>query len=397
MQWALLRGANGTGRCVNMHDPSIRLFSHLTFLWPVLAACSAGEFATALAKNWTDLTLGHDDEETPAAAWTTGNSVALELTTVRLRNFSLTTDGIPVLLCAPFALHRATVVDLAPDHSLVAALRVSGINRLFVTDWRSATSEMRFFGIDDYLAALNVVVDELGGCADLVGLCQGGWLSLLYAARFPSKVRKLVIAGAPVDIAAGPSNLSTIVDINPFGMFEELVRVGEGRVLGEKVLGLWGPVFVSDDEVHRLLQTHHSRETRAFSALAEVYRHWHVSTVDLPGTYYLEVIDKLYRHNALAKGRFVALGQTIDLSRLTMPLYLLAATDDEVVSPAQLMALEHLVGTPADQIVTAHAPCRHLSLFMGEDTLKRFWPTIARWLIAPEAATASGTSGDSMH
>jgi len=34
---------------------------------------------------------------------------------------------------------------------------------------------------DDYLAGLNVLVDHLGGLVDLVGLCQGGWLSLVYA------------------------------------------------------------------------------------------------------------------------------------------------------------------------------------------------------------------------
>ena len=47
--------------------------------------------------------------------------------------------------------------------------------------------------IDTYLADLNVVVDHLGGAVDLIGLCQGGWLSLMYAARFPAKVRRLVL------------------------------------------------------------------------------------------------------------------------------------------------------------------------------------------------------------
>jgi pimeloyl-ACP methyl ester carboxylesterase len=54
---------------------------------------------------------------------------------------------------------------------------------------------MRFWSIDDYLCTLNVLVDELGG-VDLVGLCQGGWMALIYAARFLAKVRKLALAGA---------------------------------------------------------------------------------------------------------------------------------------------------------------------------------------------------------
>ena len=157
-----------------------------------------------------------------------------------MRDFSTVQDGVATLLCAPFALHGAAVADLAPGHSLVAALRDAGLRRLFVTDWRSATVEMRYLGIDDYLADLNVLVDQLGGSVDLVGLCQGGWLSLLYAARFPAKVRKLVLAGAPVDIAAGQSALSALAGASPLALFHELVKLGDGRVLGRKVQKFWG-------------------------------------------------------------------------------------------------------------------------------------------------------------
>jgi pimeloyl-ACP methyl ester carboxylesterase len=51
--------------------------------------------------------------------------------------------------------------------------------------------------IDSYLSDLNVAVDDIGPPVDLIGLCQGGWLSLVYAARFAGKVRRLVLAGAP--------------------------------------------------------------------------------------------------------------------------------------------------------------------------------------------------------
>ena len=86
----------------------------------------------------------------------------------------------------PCCAHRsrcmeAAIADLAAGHSLVAALRGAGIGRLFMTDWRSASAEMRFLGIDEYLADLNVLVDRVGGLVDLIGLCQGGWLSLVYA------------------------------------------------------------------------------------------------------------------------------------------------------------------------------------------------------------------------
>ena len=132
----------------------------------------------------------------PSRNWSTSHTVALELNSVQLRDFTVDEDSPPALLCTPLALHGAAVADLTQGHSLVAALRRAGLRRLFAADWRSATPTMRFRGIDDYLADLNVLVDHIGAAVDLIGLCQGGWMALTYAARFPAKVRKLVLAGA---------------------------------------------------------------------------------------------------------------------------------------------------------------------------------------------------------
>jgi poly(3-hydroxyalkanoate) synthetase len=77
---------------------------------------------------------------------------------MRLRDFSTPERGQAALVCAPYALHGATIVDFAPGHSVVQALRKAGVARLFVTDWRSATPPMRYFSIDSYLADLNVAL-----------------------------------------------------------------------------------------------------------------------------------------------------------------------------------------------------------------------------------------------
>jgi len=68
---------------------------------------------------------------------------------------------------------------------------------------------------------------------------------------------------------------------------------------------------------------------------------------------------------------------------VTVPMFLLAARDDELVAPAQLFAAEHLVGTPACHIRKALAPCRHVGLFMGKTILDEAWPGIGRWLAEP--------------
>ena len=373
-----------------MYEPTGRQLPHLAFLWPALAAASASELAGSIAKQFIGLPGATDD---PAAgrepAWATPNTVALDLKTVRLRDFSTTREGVATLLCAPYALHGAGIVDLLPGHSLVAALRAAGLANLFVTHWRSAVADMRFLTIDDYLTDLNVLVDQLGGHVDLVGLCQGGWLSLLYAARFPAKVRKLVLAGAPIDIAAAPSGLSAITDASPLSLFQELVMLSGGRMLGRAVQKFWGPETLEDDEIHQLLQTHEAVDSSAFARLVEQFRAWYAWTVDLPGTYYLEVIDRLYKRNELASGHFVALGQRIDLATVRTPLFLLAARDDELIAPAQLFATEHLVGTPAQDIHKEMVGGHHLGLFVGQQTLNGTWQRIAHWLSEPERPATS--------
>ena len=368
-----------------MYEPTGRQLPHLAFLWPALAAASASEIAGLIAKQFIGLTSTTDDNTAAREPdWATPNTIALELKTVRLRDFTTAQYGVPTLLCAPYALHGAGIVDLAPGHSLVAALREAGLRRQFVTHWRSADADMRFLSIDDYLADLNVLADQLGGHIDLIGLCQGGWLSLLYAARFPAKVRKLVLAGAPIDIAAAPSGLSALTDASPLTLFQELVKLGNGRVLGQPMLKFWGPESLEADEIHQLLQTHEAIDSAAFTRLADVFSAWHAWTVDLPGTYYLEVIEKLYKHNELARGCFIGLGQKIDLAAVHAPLFLLAAREDELVAPAQLFATEHLVGTPAHDIRKELVGGHHLGLFIGQKTLGENWPRIARWLLDPD-------------
>jgi poly(3-hydroxyalkanoate) synthetase len=356
-------------------------FPYAAFFWPALAAAAAVETASSMAAHFLGFSGDADgDRAAEELEGATLSKIALELHTVRLRDFTTVKSGVPTLLCTPLALHGAGVADLAAGHSLVAALRGAGIERLFMADWRSASADMRFLGIDDYLSDLNVVVDHLGGLVDLVGLCQGGWLSLLYAGRFPAKVRKLVMAGSPVDIAARQSELSAVAAATPLTMFQSLVDSGDGRVIGRNVAKLWGTDTVDANYVRQSLQTLQPTDSPEFTRLEASFRNWNSWTIDVPGTYYLEVIEKLYKRNELATGSFVALGQKIDLSRLRLPMYLLAGSADEVVAPEQLLAVERLVGTQPEHLRHEVAPSNHLGLFMGKRTLEEYWPRIVRWL-----------------
>jgi poly(3-hydroxyalkanoate) synthetase len=128
------------------------------------------------------------------------------------------------------------------------------------------------------------------------------------------------------------------------------------------------------------LQSSEALTSSSFGRFATRFRNWYASTVDLPGTYYLQVVEHLFKENRLATGRFVALGRRIDLSNLRCPLSLLAARDDDVVAPEQVFATERLVDAKRCAVRKSVAPFEHLGLFMGKQTLAEVWPRISRWL-----------------
>jgi hypothetical protein len=187
------------------------------------------------------------------------------------------------------------------------------------------------------------------------------------------------MAGAPVDIAARQSRLSSIAEATPLTVFQSLVNLGDGRVLGRNLAKLWGN-DADASGIRESLQTLQLIGSPEFTRLEAIFENWNSWTVDIPGTYYLEVVEKLYKRNELASGSFVALGQKIDLSRLRLPIYLLAGSADEVVAPEQLLAVERLVGTQPKYLSREVAPCNHLGLFMGKRTLEEYWPRIVRWM-----------------
>jgi len=353
---------------MSKQPPSKSTGSLDTLLWPWAV--------TQLAINacfwWLNDPCAREDSVLP---WTTPNRIMLELSCMRLRDFSRTRAGTPTLVCAPYALHSALIADFAPRHSIIETLQSQGLNRVYLPDWRSVSSDMRFLSIDSYLADLNVAIDEIGSPVDLIGLCQGGWMSLIYAARFPGKVRRLVLVGTPVDISV-ESELSRMVANASEATLRGFVKGEGGIVRGDHLLRFWNTPPEPEVELQRAL----SPEIADERELLDRFANWYSQTLDLPGAYYLQTVNWIFRQNRIASGSFVALGRQLHLEQVTAPVLLLAGAKDEVVPTEQALATARLLGTPAALIKTAIAPSTHLGLFIGARTIADSWPRIARWL-----------------
>ncbi len=321
-------------------------------------------------------------ESPPPSEWATKNRILRDFDTMRLRDFSKGSSGLPVLVDAPYAGHSATIADYQRGQSLIETLLAAGLPRVLATDWKPATPEMRDYDIDKYLAEINVAVDDLGGRVALVGLCQGGWMSAMYAARFPQKVAALVLAGSPIDTDAGDGPIKRLAHTMPLSMYEEMVASGEGRMLGQYMLTGWKNMHPDQQYLGKFVDLYAHAEDADYVARTEHFERWYENPIDLPGRYYLQAIDLLFKRNLFAKGKFTGLGRKLALKDITCPLYLLAGESDDITTWEQVYAAADLVGTPAARIVKQTVPGGHIGLFMGARTLKDAWPGIGAWLKA---------------
>ena len=330
------------------------------------------------------LDRGRRTDSIDLSSLTTLKRIRIELPTMLVleRNAQVPSKAIPVIIVAPYAVHEASIADFADRHSLAQVIVKGGSESVALTYWKSATAEMRDYGIDAYLGDLNVAVDDLGGRASLIGLCQGGWLAAAYAARFPRKVARLVLAGAPIDTGAGDGPTKRMAKASPMSFYLELVELGGGVMKGKYMLQGWKNMHPGQHYFLDHIDLYEHVGDPVYLAKEETFDSWYENPIDLPGRWYLQAIEQLFKENRLAKGEFVGPGRTLDLRSITCPTYLLAGAADDITTPEQVLDAAKYIGTPKDRIVQKTVPGGHIGLFMGARTLKDHWPSIARWICA---------------
>jgi len=360
------------------HEHSVPWF------WPMAAAIELGkEGVKQFQDNLRFAAEAIEITVSPEPEWATSNRVVLELDTMRLRDFtskSIKHAQTPVLVGAPYAGHSSTIADYAVGQSLVEVLLGNGLDYVLVTDWKGATSSMKAFGIDKYLADIDATFEFLGGKVNLIGLCQGGWMSAMYAARLPDKVCSLVLAGAPIDTDAGNGPIKKMAHTLPLSLYEEMVVAGNGCMLGQTMLAGWKSMNPEEQYLRKYLDLYEHIEDKSYIEHTEHFERWYENPMDLPGAYYLQVIKQIFKENRFAKGEFVGLGKRLSLKDVTCPVYLLAGSEDDITTKEQVFDAEKYLGTPKSEIIRKLVPGGHIGLFMGSKTLRECWPDIARWI-----------------
>jgi poly(3-hydroxybutyrate) depolymerase len=356
----------------------LRALDGMSRYW--LDAVRRGAGPVELVDDVTRWWLATSDRRAPE--WSTPHEVVLETRVARLRDFSIPGDGrvVPTLVVPPQAGHDSCIVDFSPEQSQIGVVLDAGLSRLAALDWIGADHGNRDAGIDDYLQTLDDAVEALGGePVNLVGDCQGGWLATIYTALRPERVHTLTIAGAPIDFHAGEPGihqwLRRLAPAGDLSFYRGLVASHGGTMPGAALLAGF-IALAPEEELGKqldLLANMHDEEHR------ERYRRfedWYKHTQDVPGKFYLWIVERLFRDNALIRGDLEIQGRRLDLAKVSCPLNLVAGATDHITPPEQVFAAADHVSTPPEHIVRRLSPGGHLGLFMGREALREQWPVV---------------------
>lgn len=317
--------------------------------------------------------------------WSTRHSVVRRWPQARLLDFSTSTDGVPTVILPPQAGHASTIVDYSAGQSQVRTARAAGLEHLYALSWTPATDQTATSSIDDYIGILDDVAAQLGGRINLVGDCQGGWLATIYAALRPDTVAQLAVAGAPIDFHAGHSAIQEWVRglsaRREMQVYEKLVALGDGKHLGDnQILGF--KMLEPAEEIARLAGLWGHLHDDAFVQRYTDFENWFAWGQDMPGAFYLWIVQHLFIRNELVAGTLRVDGQCVDLGAISCPVHMLAGTTDHITPPPQMFALADHISTPQRQQHRALVEAGHLGLFMGHAALEGAWTEVFREIAA---------------
>lgn len=293
----------------------------------------------------------------------------------------------PLVIC--YALvNRPTMMDLQPDRSLIRGLLAHGLD-VWLVDWGYPGPEDRGLSLDDYAnvrlgACMDRVRQECGVPAvNLLGVCQGGTLSLCQAALHPDRVRNLVTMVTPVDFHTPDNLLSKWVRRLDVARMVEVQGNVPGTLLNATFLALM-PFRLTVQKYAGLADMADDR-----AALANFLRmeQWIHDSPDQAGRAFSEFVRWFFQENRLVRGGLALGGREVDLRRIGCPVLNVFAKRDHLVPPSASRPLAGLTGSR--DYSEFEFDGGHIGLYVSRRAQELLPRTIAGWLLAHSTAGAT--------
>jgi polyhydroxyalkanoate synthase len=269
-----------------------------------------------------------------------------------------------------------TILDLQPDRSFLRNLAEGGCE-VYVLDWGHPTAADQF---DDFSDLVDIYMDGLVDVicerhdipsVNLLGVCQGGVLSLIYASLHPEKIRNLITCVTPVDFHADKERERVdhgfmnvwVRNLSPEEV--DLMIDSFGNVSGEV-----GGAFFSMMTPYRSL-------AKYWLTLVDVgqdkekllnflrMEKWLADRPDHTAASARQWLKDLYQGNKLVNGDLEVGGRRVDLKNVTMPVLNLYTETDHIIPPPASVVLGEKVGSKdyTQDVVSGG----HIGVFVSRD------------------------------
>lgn len=282
------------------------------------------------------------------------------------------------LLLVYALVNRPYIVDLEPGRSLLERLLDLGY-RVYLIDWGYPDSTDRTHHFNDYVsgyldrcvmqACLHAEIDRI----HLLGICQGGTMSLCHSALYPEHVASLVTLVTPVDFHAGNNQLTEWIEETDLQAFADAF----GNVSGDMVTRMFKNMkpFLLNREKYRQLSRNLSNLEQLTTFLK--MEHWIHDSPDLSGVMVEEYGKKLYQDNALHLGELQLGDREVRLENIRCPVMNVFAEQDHIVPPDSSRALSSHIAPELYQEVCF--PGGHIGVFTSQKSVQKLADTVFNW------------------
>jgi len=316
------------------------------------------------------------------------------------------------LLYVPAWINKYYILDLNPEKSFVRWAVAQGLT-VFAISWVNPDERHADKGLDAYmhegiLTALTAIEDATGEIdVTAIGYCVGGTLLAITLAYMAAVDDRRVSSGtlfvSLVDFT-DPGDLGVFVDAEQLKAAEE--RMAErGYLEGSHMAQAFNMLRPNDliwsYYVNNYLK---GKDPMPFDLLV-----WNSDSTRMPAANHKFYLRHCYLQNDLANGRMVLSGKTLDLGKVTVPMYVLSTREDHIApargvfkgakcfgGPVRFVAAGsgHIAGVvnPADkpkyQFWTDGPPEGDFESWVtaAKDTPGSWWPDWIQWVAAQAPA-----------
>ena len=297
----------------------------------------------------------------------------------------------PVPILVVYALvNRYYILDLQPDKSVMKKLLDNGFD-VYIIDWGYPSGISKYLTIDDHVNGyINNAVDKIRERSGvdkitLLGVCQGGTFSVMYAALNPEKVKNLITLVTPVNfdtdkgllhIWAKSLDVDKIVDY--YGIVPgDILNAGflltdPFRLMIDKYVGLIDRIECEQNDT--ACQSRNEETVKNFLRMEK----WIFDSPDQPGETLRQFVKDCYQNNLLIKNKMVLDGKKINLKKISMPLLNVMAEFDHLVPNDASKPLNDAVSSSDEETLVFHTG--HIGIFVGSKSQREVCPKIAEWL-----------------